>query len=442
MRPPPKKPQHFAALLRCPPEIRNAIYEELFQGAHSIFLTSQPCHPHLIRVIKGINLLATCRQIHAEASGVLYSRNRFVAEYDQWRLKQWTRNIGNSRILLRSLDIDLGVESHFQYLPEQLYVSMLFYEAWTQPSTDLEILFAIRESEDQLPSPAGALSLNRMLAALRPNASPHLKPLARCESLLDEVWLSKDGRYLSFQMYNTHFFGGYSRDDSPSVECELDNAGRLVRTTRQSPTPSLMGVWDCTPVQGRLLRLLSPLPPVVEVDLDKRVISKPLSSLVQVNRKFRSLFLGRRPSYNHWSSQNKEVAFMINITTDNSISTFARFIALREWITAGRPQKFGDCNGPRWYGKTLRISLNFKLDAFTPLEDLRIEVTDLVFSSFALSPETSLLVQYQPHDGQACTRSVERGRSTLYRLRRALLVFLSDIMASHPGLRPGQLPQV
>jgi hypothetical protein len=186
------------------------------------------------------------------------------------------------------------------------------------------------ESEDQPASPGSALSLNRMLTALRPDASPHLRPLARCESLLDEIWMSKDDRYLSFRMDNTHFFGGYSRDGSPSVEWELDNASRLVRTTRQSPTPSLMGVWDCTPVQGRLLRLLSPLPPVVEVDLDKRVTSQPLPSLVQVNRKFRSLFLGRRPSYNNWPSQSKEVTFMIHITTGNLMSTFARFIALRE----------------------------------------------------------------------------------------------------------------
>jgi hypothetical protein len=136
------------------------------------------------------------------------------------------------------------------------------------------------------------------------------------------------------------------------------------------------------------------------------------------------------------------VAFKINITTQESISTFARFIGLIEWITGGRPQKFDYWDRPRWYGKTLRISLNFDLDVHTPLEDLRFEVTDLVFNSFSLSPETSLLVQQPLHGGKTCTRPVERGCSTLYRLRRALLVFLSEIMASHQGLEPGPFPQV
>jgi hypothetical protein len=107
IRPPPKKPQPRAALLRCPPEIRNAFYEELLQGSHSIFLKSQSYHSHLVRFIEGINLLATCRQIHLEASGVLYSGNTFVAEYDFYKLEQWIQNIGNSRILLRSLHVDL-----------------------------------------------------------------------------------------------------------------------------------------------------------------------------------------------------------------------------------------------------------------------------------------------------------------------------------------------
>jgi hypothetical protein len=299
---------------------------------------------------------------------------------------------------------------------------MLFREAWRQPSTGLEIFFALRESEDQLPSPAGH------------------QVSTKC--LIDEIWLSKGGQYLTFRLYKTHFLCGHNFDNEPSVEWELSNANRLVRTRRGTHTPSLMGVWDCTPIQERLLILLSPLPPVVEVDLDRRVTSERLPSLAQVNRKFRILFLERRLPYEFWTPERNQVAFKINITTQESISTFARFIGLIEWITGGRPQQFDYWDRPRWYGKTLRISLNFDLDVHTPLEDLRFEVTDLVFNSFSLSPETSLLVQQPLHGGKTCTRPVERGCSTLYRLRRALLVFLSEIMASHQGLEPGPFPQV
>lgn len=64
------------SLLAFPGEIRNRIYKILF-GQPIVLVNDDISNLPRARV-PGINLLATCRQTHSEAVGVLYARNDFT----------------------------------------------------------------------------------------------------------------------------------------------------------------------------------------------------------------------------------------------------------------------------------------------------------------------------------------------------------------------------
>jgi len=96
---------------------------------------------------------------------------------------------------------------------------------------------------------------------------------------------------------------------------------------------------------------------------------------------------------------------------------------MKEWMNNGRPLQTGtDSRGA--YGNCPEIVLCFELEESKSLEDIRVEITDLVFRTFALDPETTIWI----HKRNGSETSTEKAVRTLYRLRRALLVFFSDIL--------------
>jgi hypothetical protein len=152
----------FKPFTTWPPEIRNAIYEELFE--FSVPISIDRAREPSCGTLNGVNLLATCRQIHTEAVGIVYSRNVFKCDYagkgDCTRVfRNWLRGMGRNRDSLRKVVIVLG-ELHGPH--SRIDVHAIFEELWRQPGNKTEFCFVYRSSNDPLGATSPATSLNRM----------------------------------------------------------------------------------------------------------------------------------------------------------------------------------------------------------------------------------------------------------------------------------------
>ena len=98
------QPQSQSLLLSLPLEVRLRIYEYLFTCQPQVFVSNlKPMlsYPkYLVEADLTSAILRTCRQIHNEASPILYSGNIFVLDYPK-RTFEWLDRIGS--VNLRSI---------------------------------------------------------------------------------------------------------------------------------------------------------------------------------------------------------------------------------------------------------------------------------------------------------------------------------------------------
>jgi hypothetical protein len=136
------------------------------------------------------------------------------------------------------------------------------------------------------------------------------------------------------------------------------------------------------------------------------------------------------------------VRFKVELKSQSSTTAFEGFAALNSWVISDRPYDFrwGRNATARDYDRGVAITLNFDVDVRdVTLEELHIEVTQLVFATLSLSLETTSCVQIR---SGGTTKPVARAYSTLYRLRRVLLIFFADMIHTKPRQKDGACPQV
>jgi len=135
-----------------PPEIRNQIYETLFELDSPITLAWTgddygrryviTASGHRGRISKA-NLLATCRQVNREASGVLYSRNVFHFRHDNMTPNIWLTEgehageVNIYRFLLRKIVVDFP-----RYYSPNLHVWPFLNQIWLCPETATEAVLS------------------------------------------------------------------------------------------------------------------------------------------------------------------------------------------------------------------------------------------------------------------------------------------------------------
>ena len=98
---PPALIQKQSAFLRLPPEIRNMVYELIFQGE----VTNIPSYSKIRETgkIRAPALLRTCKQVHYEALAMYYSLAMFFfSRITTNGAKRWIEAIGHARIALVS----------------------------------------------------------------------------------------------------------------------------------------------------------------------------------------------------------------------------------------------------------------------------------------------------------------------------------------------------
>jgi hypothetical protein len=436
-KPPPTSP-----LLWCPPEIRNAIYEELFlhkdpiQLARPAHKSGDSCDSHQLRgSIPGINLLATCRQFKLEASGPLYSQNTFLISAHEDLLQHWKDDIGDNKILLRTIHLNLGPTAWSGIW--DVDIKPIFRELWRRsPGSKIRFVFFEEKPSDWTGNLSPAANANNMLLKLGPDVSPQLEYLARSERTVESVWMQDDGSCVFF------FLNTNSSDNSRGrslLTYDLSNAGELVRGNYPDTRPNLTST-IYLPAMHRALSDLFPYSrkPVV-FDLTSNTISRSWPAIVHVNRKLRDFFLSIHSRY--WVGwdprfKTRETRFKIQMKSEELRTEFDRFTALKSWASNGRPL--------RTYQRCCPIVLSFETsNPNISIDDLRIEVTELMVATLSLSLETTISVQlhrYRLNGGQR--ESVRKAHSTVYCLRRALLVFLFEVITAQRSRQGDTCPKI
>ena len=300
--------------------------------------------------------------------------------------------------------------------------------------------FIYRKIDPLTGSWMAAVGPNKMLAALHPSLSPHPKAYMPSAYNLDAALMRIDGAEITFRLRN----GSYRQDLMATTRYVLSTNGEL-DLIQGNYTPSLMGIRWTTPIRAQLLKRLAFPTKIITYDLSRKKISPALSAIFHTNHALRALTCETLSSGSYWR-RIREVIFRVEMSTQSLRATFDQFVALASWATTGRPLDRGGFYGlntdvPRGpWKRSPAITLDSEVSGCVGLDDLRVEVTDLVFRTFPLRHTTSICIRMLKHaaDDAPATRAF----STLYRLRRALLVFLADQSLSHPGLQFGLCPRV
>jgi hypothetical protein len=223
-----------------------------------------------------------------------------------------------------------------------------------------------------------------------------------------------------------------------NIRYDVSNNGDLVRVRHPEINPTLMGTTYLPAMQRALSDLFPYSRKPVVFDLTSHTISRPWPAITHVDRGLRSLFLWLYRGY--WDrrvarSKIREPRFKIQMKSQELRATFDRFTALKSWASEGRP--------PWNYVKPVSIVLKFEIsNQNVGLTDLRIEVTELVVATLSLSLKTTISIQLHRFGLNGQQISVEKAYSTIFRLRRALLVFLFEVITAHRARQRGTCPKV
>jgi len=433
---------HFPPFLEWPAEIRNAIYEELFEHDEPLQLRYVSKSPTFqlhnddgsddvgrCCSIPGVNLLATCHQVHAEATPVLYARNTFAVADKYYilnlRLRDWLDQIGSAQKFLKEICCDLDKWSSFTSHAVFRLANIL----WERPGANFAIIITTVGG-----SSTAAVPLNRMLAALSPAAQDsQVKVIMRSPRsylsgeidrsassvifhLMTDAQVELDGDYLA----GTQF---------PELKYDMSLTGQLERSFPQNPAPTVMDlIWQPL-IMNRLMEHISNPQEDAVYDLDRHVMSRSLPAVLYVNRDFRCSFfeLGTRKTH---------VAAM---STSTSTADFTRAYAnLNCWQTDFRDNESHSVTPYR--SESVSIALSFRLAELKSLGDLRFDVAGLVWASSSFWARTNIRVE-RFNNGVQVPRS-EAVSPNLYHLRRALLPFLRDLLNRYPQQRYKPCPQI
>lgn len=205
-----------APFLKWPPEIRNEVYGTLFECNSRMLLFENHHWPRATPISShpkfDIQFLRVCRQITEEATGVLYSRNKFLvpdyasnAQNLMTLMVQWLERIGKQRGLIRHVLLDL---KHFNGLWHgNIDICPLMRQIWHPSAVNAVFRFLLSniqlssarypDTSIQPVSYQDAPELNRLITYLSSSACPF-----RSWRLLEIVTIPFDGSSISLQFFN------------------------------------------------------------------------------------------------------------------------------------------------------------------------------------------------------------------------------------------------
>jgi hypothetical protein len=200
------------SLLTVPGEVRNAILEALFELNRPIVIspsdgTSNSSSDYQSSDIRGVALLRTCRQIHQEATGILYNRNIFCLAEEhygtpgstiEWGM-DWLQDIGKHSSYVRHVQIH---DESIRYEGESIKILPILRRVW-QPehaALKVEIIPASPLTQSQTryrptsdaSAEKNAAECNKQLMTIINDPSEGIKRYHAIPHLLQDVWLHYD----------------------------------------------------------------------------------------------------------------------------------------------------------------------------------------------------------------------------------------------------------
>ena len=456
--PPPSTSSRFPPFLEWPAEIRNAIYEELFEHDEPLRLGYPSKRHHFYDVgddsdddsddidcdtyrrsiprgcrcpVPGVNLLATCHQVHAEATPVLYARNAFaVAEHHLtlgFMLRNWLDQIGSQQKFLKEIRCDDS--AHWDVWQGVALVRLL----WDYPSASFTITFTSFGR-----SSTKVASLSRMLAALSPAAqNPQLKAIMGSSRSLWEISIDREhpnSVLLKLKTDSQLGVKNFLPFHLPVLKYDMSSTGQLQRSFPQTPAPTVIDLTRLPLVMARLLEHMSDPQKDAVYDLDRHTMSRSLPAVLYVNRQLRYAFFELGTRKNH----------VATMSTSTSTADFTRAYAnLRLWQTDFQNHALGrgrSRSATPYRSESVAIALNFRLAELKSLGDLRFDVACLVWASSSFCARTNIRVE-RFNNGIQVSQS-QALCPNLYHLRRALLSFLTALSNRYPHHRYQSCPQI
>ncbi|KAF2124365.1 hypothetical protein P153DRAFT_390402 [Dothidotthia symphoricarpi CBS 119687] len=438
---------YVTPFLNRPAEIRNAIYETLFQYDDPIVLMGRHpwASPRLACPIPGVNFLSSCHQVWSEAAAMLYSRNTFLVcfpmancEHTPYlhRIEKWLYKIGTHEALLRRLSIDLGPPCPAR-LPRRLDVAPLGNWIWSRTNSKLQILFVETDRTDHDPSsrhlhPSSTVQnygvdvLNSMLACLERERLTTIGLYLRPSKVLESVILSNDGNRVTFLLStDTH---KPSRDPARIV-LEVSNTGGLQRVySKRQPIRLAELMYRYPRIEKRFSTLVGGAGHQLKYNLNKNTLSESLPETFAINKEIRELAL---------DYFKREI--IVEMSTQEPRATFGDFHALHGWIENIRP--FSQVDGIQQVFDAPTIILLYDLAGRVNLNSVRYQATNLVRkASLLLDTSTTICVQLTCPEDSVIKQ--ELGVTSLYELQRRCLLVLEALLDQHPTRRSLPCPDI
>jgi len=427
----PINPEAPSLLTTIPGEVRNAIFEALFDLGHPITISRDryaygysSCYQS--RDVRGIALLRTCRQIHEEITGILYSRNIFClsladdpynAEPIPWAMN-WLVDIGRPSSAVRHLQI--YIDNVFHGADDVINISPILHQAWKPDRAALKVELLPRWSVEEGHPPGddvnrtaemNAVSCNRQMATIIDDPSGMIKRFCSVPSLLREVYLNFLDHYAHLHYYQaTKSDGGLLSMDTIDI---VEN-GAESTFSKRIPITDIKRIMSCCEIRNTILTMALCPDDGIIFDLTNRTTNVDVGYIASV-----TTYLTGTHEIDFW-----ERAFSVTVT---SMSTLAAFTAELK-ILRGLP-----------LGSPTNITIRYYLEIDASLDDVQFDALALLHATGSNCLLNPIRIEVYSEAGTAPIKSYT---ISLEDIRQSVLLFIYQIFKKTPEHMPAQLPRI
>jgi len=467
----PADPRAPSILTTLPPEIRNRIYEYLLKRDGPVLPTDGHADTKRLRQrVKSIGreqaidspdggvelhlgvgdfrhgfqdctrLLLSCRQIYHEAVGILYGENIFLfsraLSNQVWSASTWLSSIGSQYHLLSRVHIDADAYGERHY--KKFDLLPLLKLIWIYPHAKCKIVFTppgwplpkhprpYRALSSETADPIPSINfMNRVLFTLGTKDALNLKKYARyprlIPSIVIQMWYGERPLgHISLKEAGTpRSFGDLRKNFDIS-----DQGGKA--EWRESSFSNLLDL---------SYRLLSEINTYVHAsdarvvfDLDNEQVVGFQAGLHGVNQYLRQR-IDREPG-----RSCDEIEF--KMSTQEAVTDFKSFIALRRCLDIRKFKDLLDLARRLKRKRSVKMVLMFGLSTPKPIEDLRINITELL-AIFRCGFLVSIIAVQESNNGMTNTETI-----ILHSVRWAAFLLLSDILDQFPAKADQPPPEI
>ena len=419
----PINPEAPSLLTTIPGEVRNAIFEALFELGHPITISrdryaygDSSCYQS--RDVRGIALLRTCRKIHEEVIGILYSRNIFCVKDDprtadpiHWAIG-WLDDIGRQSSYVRHLQIymyNTFYDPMHDPMHDPIDILPILRHVWMPNLTALEVELllglplVLKHPSDDIAKTGetNAASCNRQLRAIIDDSSECIKRFRAVPPVLRHVWLNFDGKVAHVSYCRTRYDPGCPL--SGNIIHIVDDEAQSILTT-PTRVVDVRSIMRPSAIRDSILTMaLSPAEGII-FDLTNRTAN--------VDVPYIALTIAWLTALEHggFLEMDSSVALTSPVTR-------AGFTAELKFL------------GEWQLGSPARIFIRYFLEDNVSLDDVRFDASALLHATRGINVTTLVIVEIYSKSGPAPANSYTM---SLTNIRQSTLLFMYQIFKKSP----------